>query len=237
MSLAGRVRLVHLDRVDSTNRVAADAARAGRSEGLVVVTDYQTAGRGRLGRRWEAPPGSALLASMLLRPTGLAPERSHLVTSAVGLAAVAACRSEAGVEADLKWPNDLLIGERKLAGILAERVGDAVVVGLGLNLSVAPPGAATLDEAAGRRIDRDRLLDAVIGALDGRYDAWDEVASEYARSCATVGQRVRAECPGGRVLVGTATGVDLDGRLVVVAADGGEPVALAAADVTHLRCR
>jgi BirA family biotin operon repressor/biotin-[acetyl-CoA-carboxylase] ligase len=111
-----------LDSVDSTNRYGRDAALAGTPEGLVVVADHQLAGRGRIGRAWEASPGSALLLSVLLRPRDLEPGRLHLVTAAVGLAAAAALRRVAGVEVDLKWPNDLLVGERKLAGILAEAI-------------------------------------------------------------------------------------------------------------------
>ncbi len=131
--------------IDSTNRYLLDEARAGAAEGAVAVADYQSAGRGRLGRRWEAPPGSNLLTSVLLRPV-LATDELHLCTVAVALAAAAACEHGAGVAAELKWPNDLVVGGRKLAGILAEAVprgpggaGDAVVVGLGLNVRWPPP--------------------------------------------------------------------------------------------------
>src|SRR5580692_10569135 len=138
--------------IDSTNRYLLDAARAGAPEGAVAVADYQRAGRGRLGRRWEAPPGSNLLVSVLLRPR-LAVEELHLCTVAVALAASAACEQGAGVVPDLKWPNDLMVGDRKLGGILAEALpagtsaadaddgtgrgstnAPAVVVGLGLNV-------------------------------------------------------------------------------------------------------
>jgi len=146
--------------IDSTNRYLLDEARAGAPEGLVAVADYQSAGRGRLGRRWEAPPGANLLASVLLRPM-LEPEELHLCTVAVALAATAACERGAGVVPDLKWPNDLLVRGRKLAGILAEAVpagsgpgrtgpgrtsggGMAVVVGLGLNVGWPPPDTTTL---------------------------------------------------------------------------------------------
>src|SRR5213078_4741069 len=105
--------------LDSTNRLAADLARAGAPEGVVVVADHQTAGRGRLGRTWVAPPGSSVLMSVVLRPT-VAPERRHVVTLALALAARDACVEVTGVMPDLKWPNDLLVTERKLAGILAE---------------------------------------------------------------------------------------------------------------------
>ena len=145
--------------IDSTNRYLIEEARLGAVEGVVAVADHQTAGRGRLGRTWMAPPGASLLVSILLRPP-LAPEELHLASVAVGLSAADACGSRARVTPDLKWPNDLLVGGRKLAGILAEaelpraayavsgpdapdpvEPGEdqatraAVVVGLGLNVN------------------------------------------------------------------------------------------------------
>jgi len=143
--------------LDSTNRYLLDLARADAPEGAVAFADYQSAGRGRLGRRWEAPPGSNLLASVLLRPV-LAAEELHLCTVAVALAAADACGSGAGVTTELKWPNDLMVGGRKLGGVLAEAIPaeavrpaaipagspppPAVVVGLGLNVRWPPPDTA-----------------------------------------------------------------------------------------------
>jgi BirA family biotin operon repressor/biotin-[acetyl-CoA-carboxylase] ligase len=135
--------------IDSTNRYLLDEARAGAAEGTVAVADHQSAGRGRLGRRWEAPARANLLVSILLRPR-LAVDQLHLCTVAVALAAVAACERGAGVVAELKWPNDLVVGGRKLGGILAEALPGAtgsggvtpgpgaVVVGLGLNVGWPP---------------------------------------------------------------------------------------------------
>ncbi len=130
---------------DSTNRYLLDEARAGAAGGLVVVADHQTAGRGRLGRRWEAPAGANLLVSVLLRPS-LPIEELHLCTVAMALATRAACSAvtAGAVVPVLKWPNDVMVGERKLAGILAETIpGDggsrAVVVGMGLNVAWPPP--------------------------------------------------------------------------------------------------
>lgn len=222
-----------LAETDSTNRVVADLARAGAAEGVVVVADHQTAGRGRLGRRWDAPSGTALLASILLRPADLGLERRHLVTSAVALAAAAACREVAGFAPRLKWPNDLLVEDRKLAGILAEAVGDAVVVGLGLNVSAAPTGAVSAEAVAGRPVGRAALLAATLTQLEARCGRWDAVAAEYAAACATVGRRVRVEDAGGH-REGTAVGLDGGGRLLVDFG-GGAPVALSAGDVVHLR--
>jgi len=225
-----------LDRIDSTNRVAVEAAAAGAPEGLVVAADHQTQGRGRLGRRWDAPPGMALLVSVLLRPAGLPPERSQLVTAAVALAAADACGLVAGFTPELKWPNDLLVGDRKLAGVLAERAGDAVVAGIGLNVRAAPPGAAAAEEVAGHPVAREDLLVTLLRGLDRRCGRWDEVAAEYRRRLATVGRRVRVDGPPGGPLVGTATGVDPDGRLLVAVGSGAAaPVAVFAGDVLHLR--
>ncbi len=142
-------RITWFREIDSTNRHLLDLARAGAAEGAVAVADYQSAGRGRLGRRWEAPPGENLLASVLLVPE-LEPEELHLATAVVALSAASACRRVAGVKPGLKWPNDLVVGERKLAGVLAESLerpgGRAVVVGIGMNVGWAPPG----DEAPGQ---------------------------------------------------------------------------------------
>ncbi|HEY6622517.1 MAG TPA: biotin--[acetyl-CoA-carboxylase] ligase [Acidimicrobiales bacterium] len=134
------------DELDSTNRYLLSEARAGAGEGLVVVADHQSAGRGRLGRRWEAPPGANLLASVLLRPH-LPFEARHLASAVVALAAADACAALGGVAASIKWPNDLLVDGRKLAGVLAEAdVGTEgrapIVVGIGIN--VAWPAATTV---------------------------------------------------------------------------------------------
>lgn len=222
-----------LDDVDSTNRLAADLAGAGAPEGLVLAADFQTAGRGRLGRSWEAAPGEALLVSVLLRPTGLPAERLHLVTAAAAIAAQDTCSQVAGVHAEIKWPNDLIVGEAKLAGILAEATHGAVVVGMGLNVHSGPPGAAVLDLEAQRRVDRAQLLESWLGTLDGLLNDWAAVAVSYRARCATVGREVEVLMSGGGKLVGRAEGVDDAGRLVV-RPPGAEPLAVAVGDVTHL---
>jgi BirA family biotin operon repressor/biotin-[acetyl-CoA-carboxylase] ligase len=223
-----------LGEVDSTNRVVADLAAAGAPEGLVVAADFQAAGRGRLDRSWEALPGDGLLVSVLLRPAGLAVERWHLVTAAAALAARDACAAVAGVRPELKWPNDLLVGPAKLAGILAEAAGGALVVGMGLNVHGGPPGAAVLDEVAGRRVSRSRLLEAWLVGLDALLGDWPGVEEAYRASLATAGREVRVDLAGGEVLEGLAESVDGLGRLLV-RPPGSAPVAVAAGDVTHLR--
>jgi BirA family biotin operon repressor/biotin-[acetyl-CoA-carboxylase] ligase len=230
--------------IDSTNRYLLDEARAGTRDGVVAVADHQSAGRGRLGRTWEAAPGSALLVSVLLRPA-LAPDHLHLVTMAAGIALVDAVQGVAGVTAGLKWPNDLVVGDRKLAGLLAEAdLGGgsvrAVVVGAGCNLSAAaiPPeltGLATACELeAGRPVERDALLDALLDDLATRLADLAAVPDAYRDRSATLGRRVRVDLGGGRVAEGDAVDVGPTGALVVRDDDGAE-LTVSVGDVVHLR--
>jgi BirA family biotin operon repressor/biotin-[acetyl-CoA-carboxylase] ligase len=242
----------HFDVVDSTNRYLLDEARAGAPEGVVAVADHQSAGRGRLGRRWEAPAGASLLVSVLLRP-GVPPADRYLVTAAVALAAAQAVEEETGVDLAVKWPNDLLAPDgRKVAGVLAEAEGDAVVVGIGINVSwpteddeLAGPGledlagrATSLAALGGRPVPRDRLLTALLAALEPRAAALADaagrrrLAAELRGACATLGARVRVELADGPI-DGTAVDLTPSGQLVVETASGRQVVS--AGDVTHLR--
>ncbi len=239
-----RVRLVSV--TGSTNADVADAARAGEPGGLVVVAEEQTAGRGRLDRRWTAPAGSALTFSVLLRPE---PEQARWgwLPLLAGLAVAEAVQGATGVDVRLKWPNDLLVGEGKLGGLLAERLADAVVLGVGLNVTLeAPerpvPTATSLLLAGARPVDRALLLGRVLDRLAQWLRDWTAVGGDplssglraaYLQRCATVGSRVTVDRADGP-LVGTAAGLDAEGRLVVHTPDGRE-VALAAGDVVHLR--
>lgn len=243
----------------STNSDLAERAAAGAAEGAVLVAEEQTAGRGRLDRRWSAPPRSGLFFSVVLRPgeagafgTPVPAHRWGWLPLLAGVATATALSRTAGVDTALKWPNDLLLTvdgeERKAGGILAERTGETgVVLGIGLNVSLHAdelpvPTAASLALAGAATTDRDPLLRAVLRSLADWYEAWrtaggDPDASRlrqtYAAGCATLGREVRAELPGGRDLSGTAVGVDDDGRLVIAGPDGEQPVA--AGDVVHLR--
>ena len=225
-----------LAEVDSTNREALDLARAGAPEGLVVVAGSQTAGRGRHGRSWESAPGASLLLSVLLRPGPSLPAgHRHLAVAAVALAARDACRSVAGFAPDIKWPNDLVVDDAKLAGVLAEVDGDAVVVGLGLNVSAVAPwpaGAVAAEAVAGRPVDAGALLAAVLESLAGRAGDWNAVPSEYRAACATLGRTVRVDLQD-ESFTGTAADVTDDGRLLV---DVGVCLReVTAGDVVHLR--
>lgn len=247
--LAPEIVVEVLDTATSTNAVAAERARAGAPAGLVVVAEQQTAGRGRLDRTWETPPRSALLFSMVLRPEVAPadwPWLPLLTGHVVARSLVALGYPSAGV----KWPNDVLLGERKVAGILLERVetptGAAAIVGIGLNVSLTeddlpvPTGTSLLIDS-GAAPDRTEVLVALLANLAEAYDAWElggadataRLRSTYAAECVTIGKEVRVEMPSGEPLVGRATGVDENGRLVVAGPDG--QTAVGAGDVVHVR--
>lgn len=217
-------------------------ARAGAPDGLVVVADHQTAGRGRRGRSWLAPPGSSLLVSVLLRPREPpvgGPQ--ELTTVACSLAASDAVDSVAGFRPTLRWPNDLYARGRKLGGVLAEVVdGGAVVLGLGVNLrwpaGVPEPlagSAVAAEEVAGRAVDRDELLAAYLDRVERRLEEdRDRTLADYRYRCETLGREVRVTLPAGRELVGLARDVDDSGRLVLDS--GGAATALSVGDVEHV---
>lgn len=238
----------------STNADVAAAALAGTPEGVVVVAERQTAGRGRLDRRWESPPRAGLALSVLLRPPVPASRLGWLPLLA-GVALVETVRRQAEVDAVLKWPNDVLIGGRKCAGILAEAVPEAaaaqppaVVVGIGLNVTLSEeelprPDATSLLLAGAAHTDRDTLLRALLRSLADWYRRWTAadgdpeasgVRDGYRLHCATLGRKVSVTLPGGATLTGTGSDVDGDGRLVVAGPDG-YPTAVAAGDVVHVR--
>lgn len=240
-------RVEVLEQTTSTNADAMAAAGRGAPEGLVVVAEHQSAGRGRAGRSWSAPPRSGLMFSVLLRPSPAHRAQWGSLTLLTGVAVVEAVRRVAGVDAVLKWPNDVLVGERKLAGILAESSADAVVVGVGLNVSLRadelPVEHATslaLEQAV--CVDRVPLLRAVLRDLARWYARWahhdaDLVASglldTYRGHCATLGREVAIHLPGGEVVCGQAVDVDHAGCLVCDIA--GTRRSFAAGDIVHVR--
>jgi BirA family biotin operon repressor/biotin-[acetyl-CoA-carboxylase] ligase len=234
----GRFTVRRFAELDSTNRYLLDEAAAGARDGLVAVADHQTAGRGRLDRRWEAPPGSSLLVSVLIRP---APNSAvlHTVVIAAALALADAVARVAGFTPALKWPNDLVVGDRKLAGLLAEQAVDALVVGAGCNVqwdsfpADLASTATSCNAEAGRPVDRDALLDAFLDALDARLASLDGVPGDYRARLATLGRRVRAVQADGE-LVGVAVDVRDSGALVL-RDDAGREHEITTADVIHLR--
>jgi len=237
---ARQFRVRWRDVVTSTQEEVLAAARAGEAEGLVVAADSQTDGRGRRGRRWDAPARSSLLASVLL-----APDRPDRMPVAAGLAARDACEALAGVRLGLKWPNDLVAaGGTKVGGVLADVVqtsaGPLVAVGVGLNVAwpdTLPPGVTDLRRCSGAVVDRHRLLDRLVEALDRRASQDPATSAEdYRAACVTVGREVRVDLGGGRSLEGRALDVTDEGWLVV-RDDAGGSHAVRAGDVVHLRDR
>lgn len=250
--LPGFTSPVRLAVVDSTNRWLRDAAVAGAPHGTSVLAAEQLAGRGRRERTWSSPPGSAVLCSVLFR-SGLGARDAYLAPAVVGLAALDAARSCCGVEASLKWPNDVLVGGRKLGGILSEMIGGpgVLVVGIGLNVGW-PPGwppagplaglagsATTLERECGRALRREVVEKALLDAISRRARDLDSVggrarvATQYRGACSTLDRRVRVELDR-ETLEGRAVGLEDDGRLVVELSDGRRR-SLDAGDVVHLR--
>ena len=210
------------------------AARSGSVDvGTVAVADFQTAGRGRLGRTWEAPPaGANLLCSVLLSASGLPVTRLHLATAAVAVAARSAAQSLAPeLGTGIKWPNDLVdSADRKLAGVLAEAEQPWVVVGIGMNVGWAPEGAARLGDG----VTRDEVLSALLASLSPLVDDWSTVASQYRAGCVTLERTVRVEMPDpADTFTGVAADIDEDGHLLVETDVCLKTVS--AADIVHLR--
>ncbi|MGH8876586.1 MAG: biotin--[acetyl-CoA-carboxylase] ligase [Stackebrandtia sp.] len=237
-----------LDSVDSTNTALSQRATAGAHAGSVLTAELQTAGRGRISRSWVSPPHAGIAVSMLLRPAVPTVRWSWLPL----LAGVATCQTiveVCGVSAALKWPNDVLVGGRlgKCSGILAEIAGGAVVLGIGLNVSLSreelPRADATsLLLAGASETDRTTLLTHLLDRIAGWYASWrategdpeaSGLAEAYALRCHTLGLTVSVSLPDGDRFEGVASAVDGDGRLCVETEDGRRSVA--AGDVYHVR--
>jgi BirA family biotin operon repressor/biotin-[acetyl-CoA-carboxylase] ligase len=244
-----------VEQTGSTNADLLARARTGAVSGAVRVAEEQTAGRGRLDRTWQSQPGAALTFSVLLRPAGVPAASRGWLPLLTGVAVANALREAAGVQASLKWPNDVLglpdaDGRAgKLAGILAEQAGDAIVVGIGLNVSTErvelPSEQATslrLEGASG--LSRDAILIAILRELEYWYLRWARgsepgdaesagLRAAYLAACSTIGREIRVELPGGAAITGRAVDVDGLGRLLVSAVDGEH--AVSAGDVVHVR--
>lgn len=233
----------------STNALVADRARAGEPEGLVLVTEHQTAGRGRMERSWDTPDKAALTLSVLWRPD-LAPERWPLLPLVAGVATVAAVTGAvagSGAEVALKWPNDLLVDGRKAAGILAERIetaeGPAAVIGIGINVlqtaDELPADSATSLALVGAPVDRTSLLVALVDRLWEECREWlvgsdEALLATYAGHCVTAHEQpVEVHLPGDVVLRGVGVGIGPSGVLRVRTSEGEHEVA--AGDVVHVR--
>ncbi len=230
------------------------AARRGAADGTILVAEAQSAGRGRLSRSWVSPPRAGLTFSVLLRPAAVPPAKRGWVPLLTGVAMTEALRAEAGLDAWLKWPNDVLVNEGKLGGILAEQAGDAIVVGAGLNVSTSrdelpaaettPSGgpATSLALEGATLTDRGQLLGFILARLEHWYRGWAAVSgdaaacglrNQYQRLCGTIGREVRVQLPGGGTQTGLAREVDNAGQLMIQTASGLLPVS--AGDIVHLR--
>ena len=238
--------MARIDVVEETGSTNADLlARAAAGEdidGAVLIAESQTAGRGRHGRSWSTPPGSQIALSAGVGVGAVPSEAWGWLPLLTGVAVVDAVAEIAGVTAGLKWPNDVLVGSGKLAGILAEVAAPApvVVVGLGLNVTEAPDPVATSLALLGAAVDRTELTEAVLSHLAARIDGWRAaggadatLAADYRSRSVTIGNRVRASLPGDRTVDGVAADIDEVGRLRI---DTGEEVlTVSAGDITHLR--
>jgi BirA family biotin operon repressor/biotin-[acetyl-CoA-carboxylase] ligase len=237
-------RVMYYPQIGSTNDVCREFADAGTPEGMLVIADEQLAGRGRMGRRWVAPAGGALLLSLLFRPP-LDAGRASLLTMLCGLAAVEAVEACTGLRPGLKWPNDLLLGDEKFAGMLSE-LGltgerlDYVVVGLGLNANFDPhavegagPRATSLQRALGHTVDRLALLAALLERVavhNAALRSGEPLLDAWRARLVTLGRRVTVSGPSGQC-DGLAESTDADGALIV-RLDDGAGITVRAGDVT-----
>lgn len=237
------LRVEVVDETTSTNALVVARAKAGEPEGLVVVTEEQSAGRGRLDRVWEAPRGTSLTFSILLRPE-VPPASWTWIPLLTGYALQAALADRVP-EVTLKWPNDVMVGEHKLAGILVERVetdlGPAAVIGIGLNVNQTRDELPT-EIATSLRIeleetfDRNPLLVQVLGSFRALLPLLDEpevLRAAYTDVCATVGRTVDVHLPGGETVRGEVLDLDQYGALVLSTGEG--TFTAHAGDVVHVR--
>lgn len=258
-SAAIAARLEVLPETPSTNDVLVTAAQDAEAwpDFSVVVTDNQTAGRGRLGRTWVSPPGTTLAISVLVRAdASLRIDALGWLPLAAGLAMTRAVREALPGRDDvwLKWPNDVLVGGHKISGVLSELVVGAVpgvVVGTGVNLTMTReqlpvPTATSLVLAGAEHPDADAILAGYLREFRGLVDDFRAAGGDAQASglqaavteaCGTVGLRVSVELPGGNILAGIARGIDASGRIVVQADGSPDLTPVSAGDITHLRAR
>lgn len=240
-----------IDIVEETGSTNADLiARAASGEdiaGVVLLAEHQSAGRGRQGRSWVAPAHSQVPLSVGISTESVPADRWGWLPLLAGVAVVDAIAEVAGIQAGLKWPNDVLFEGRKLVGILAEVAGSSqtIVLGIGINVTLhandlPDPNATALNLLGWAHPDRNALAEAVLRELAARVDHWRELRGvdeklidDYRSRSITLGSRVRAELPGDREVVGNAVGIGESGQLRI---DTGEDtVAVSAGDITHLR--
>lgn len=239
------------DALPSTNAELAHRARTTDDDGVVLIAEHQTAGRGRLDRSWTAPPRSGLTLSVLLRPYDVDVSRWSWIPLLAGVVVAATVRRAANVDAGVKWPNDVVVDDRKLAGILVERAETrgrppAAVIGIGINVSLRDqelpvPAATSLALEAATTTDRGVLARALLRNLQRVYESWREEGGDperglraaYTSACVSLDRQVRVHTAGGGSVTGLAAGIDVHGRLLVDGTDGRQ--AFGSGDVVHLR--
>ena len=242
---------VIIETTTSTNSEVAQLVHAGAAEGACVVAEEQTAGRGRQGRVWVSPPSAGLWMSVLVRPGDVPRSRWGWLSLLAGLAARDAIIELGRVHVGLKWPNDLMTtgsqaGMRKLGGILSEacgspdsRSGEAVIIGIGINVALTPGELPTVLSTSllveDGCVDREALLVAILRHLFARLEQWRSadplLAADYRAACVTLGRIVDVSMPGGRVVRGEAISIDDDGHLEIISQ--GKLVSVTAGDVIH----
>jgi len=233
-------KLVQLETVDSTNKELRRRFDANTPEFFAVTALQQTAGLGRLGRKWVTESAKSMALSILLKP--VSQRQIDWITIMTGLA-VRGALQDLGVAATIKWPNDVLVAEKKVSGILAEMIdANSVIIGIGLNLEIqdgTPDRAVSLQELE-VEIALPDLIERIGQSIkfywrrlsENQETAISELQDELQKHCSTLGTKVRAELPGGKNVYGIAIAIDTDGKLVL---ETPETVTLAAADVWHLR--
>jgi len=245
-------RVLAFDTIGSTNDHLLALAREGAPEGIVVIAETQTEGRGRFGRGWSSPPGCNLYFSVLLRPS-LSPASLPQITLVAAVSLCETLRETTDLDVRVKWPNDLVIGEKKICGILTEmttrgKAAGAAVLGVGLNVNMEdaliPEGlrgiATSLCCEAGRRFDRSALLRRLLVSLDGDYrlflrEGFEPFRDRFAEHSSILGKEVRVEAAGRR-MEGKAAGIDREGMLLV-ATEGGESIRVASGEISLLPVR
>jgi BirA family biotin operon repressor/biotin-[acetyl-CoA-carboxylase] ligase len=227
--------------VDLTASTQGDLAELVNSSvaksGEVIAAEYQSAGRGRLDRSFEAPPESALLFSFFLKPKRARGDWSF-ISFLAAIAAQEVISKDIVDKVSLKWPNDILIGDKKVAGLLAQQIGDGVIVGIGLNVAMGAeelpvPTATSLALAGSNNLDRNLLLSALLNRLESIFKEWDsgsDFLENYRQISSTLGRQVRVEALGRDSIEGKAVAITAQGALIL--SDGTE---VNVGDVVHLR--
>lgn len=239
-------RILCYEELDSTNSTAYAVAEKGAADGTCLLAEYQRGGKGRMGRLWSSPRSRNILLSVILRPK-ITPLDSPRITLAAAVCVARAVERQTGLAPRIKWPNDLLLDERKLCGILTEMSAETdrvsfIILGIGLNVNAdpaeLPAGSISVASALGRSFRRAPLVRSILTELDEAYarfkdGIFDGIASSWEEYSATTGQRVIAHLPG-RTLQGAAQGIDADGALWI-RTDSGLQERVLTGDVVHVR--